>query len=371
MVAVQTGANGLAVGTPALKSVGPLTFSPDGILFVADNLGATIFAIDVDEAGAAQETRPIEVDNLDTRLAAFLGCASEDVFIKDMAVHPSSGRVYLSVMRGSGAATIPLLLTLDADGILSELSLENVRFSQTAVPNAPAEDDARTDGRVVRGKREGEDKQMSSGTVLRIARDVLRTVAVTDMAYVDGVLLVAGASNEEFSSTLRRIPFPFGGEAQASSLEIFHVSHGRYETAAPIRTFLPYAGNTSVLASYTCTPVVHFSLNELGSETQLKGRTVAELGSGSTPVDIVSYTRDGEEYLLVSNTRHPLIKIACKDIAGQEPLTQPKNPVGVPREALPHEGVGRMAKLNGDYVLMMQEDATGSVSLHTYGSESL
>lgn len=370
-VAIDTGRYGLAVGNPAVKSVGPLTFGPDGILFVADNVGATIFAVDIGDADRASESRPINVDNLDTRLAAYLGCSREDVFIRDMAVHPSSENVYLSVMRGSGDAAIPLLIKVAADGALSEVPLQGLPFSQTAIPNAPTQGDEREDSRVVRGDREGEEKEMRSGARLRIARDRLRNVAVTDMAYVDGILLVAGASNEEFSSTLRRIPFPFEGETQSNSLEIFHVSHGRYETAAPIRTFMPYACNTSILASYTCTPVVHFSLREVEAGTQLKGRTVAELGSGNTPVDIVSYSREGEEYLLVSNTRHPLIKIACKDVDGQESLTQPKEPVGVPREALPHQGVGHMANLNGSYVLMLQQDESGSVSLRSYSSASL
>lgn len=371
-VAVDTGKYGLEVGRPAVKSVGPLTFGPDGILFVADNVAATIFAIDVGDADTASEMRPIDVDNLDTRLAAYLGCAREDVFIRDMAVHPSSQNVYLSVMRGSGTAGIPLIIKIGAEGALSELALEDVPFSQTVIRDAPAEDDERTDGRVVRSDDpEGEDREIRPGIRLRTARDRLRSVAVTDLAYVDGMLLVAGASNEEFSSTLRRIPFPFKEEPLSNSLEIFHVSHGRYETAAPIRTFLPYGGNTSVLASYTCTPVVHFTLGDVESGTQLKGRTVADLGAGNTPVDIVSYRREGEEYLLVSNTRHPLIKIACKDVDRQESLTQPKEPVGVPREALPHQGVTRMANLNGSYVLMMQRDDKGDVHLRSYSSASL
>jgi len=348
-----------------------LTFGPDGILFVADNLGATIFAIDVDDADVATDARPLDVDNLDTRLAAYLGCPREEVFIRDMAVHPVSQNVYLSVMRGTGSAAIPLLIKLNVDGVLADMDLERLPFARTAIEDAAPENDERTDGRVIRGSREGEERKMPSGTMLRIARDPLRTIAVTDMAYVDGTLLVAGASNEEFSSTLRKIPFPFATGTESSSLEIFHVSHGRYETAAPIRTFMPYAGNTSVLASYTCTPVVRFALDDIQSGEQVKGRTVAELGSGSTPVDIVSYTNGGEEYLLVSNTRHPLIKIACKDIDQQEPLTVPKGPVGVPRESLPHEGVSRMAKLNDSYVLMLQQDEAENYHLHSYRSDSL
>ena len=370
-VALDTGTYGLTVGRPGLKSIGPLTFGPDGILFVADNVGATIFAIDIGDDATASEARPLNVDNLDTRLASFLGCSREDVWVRDMAVHPSSQNVYLSVMRGSGADAIPLLIKVGADGALSEAPLENVPFSQTTIQDAPRPDDERTDGRVVLGSREGDDKVMPSGKTLRIARDRLRNVAVTDMAYVDGTLLVAGASNEEFSSTLRRIPFPFIGDASSNSLEIFHVSHGRYETAAPIRTFMPYGGNTSILASYTCTPVVHFSLNDLRAGTQLKGRTVADFGGGSTPFDIVAYQRDGEEYLLVSNSSYPLMKMARRDIDRQGPLTVPKEPRGVPREELPHQGVGHMANLNGSYVLMMQQDEAANLHLRSYASASL
>ena len=342
--AVGTGEYGLALGTPNIKSVGSLAFGPEGILFVADNMSATIFAIDTRDIGVASEPRPVDVDKIETRLAAYLGCGHEDVNIRDIAVHPSSQNIYLSVMRGRGATAIPVLIKVGMDGLLSDMPLEDVPFSQTAIENPSTE---------------------------RVTGDRLWTLTVTDIAYVDGLLLVAGASNEEFSSTLRRIPFPFMGSALANSLEIFHVSHGRYETAAPIRSFVPYAGDTSVLASYTCTPVVHFSLRDVKAGTQLKGTTVAELGASNTPIDIVSFKRDGQEYVIVSNTQHGLIKIACKDIDRLESLTEPQGPVGVPRERLPHKGVGRMANLNGSYVLMMQKDEQGNTDLRSYSTATL
>ena len=368
--ATSTGKYGLEVGKPGIKSVGPLAFGPEGILFLADNAGATIFAIDVGDADVANEHSEINIENLDTPLAAYLGCSRDDVFIRDMAVHPSSQNVYLSVMRGSGEAAVPVLIKVGEDGALSEVPLEDVPFSQTIIEDAPAEDDARLEVRLVQGNREGEVMERGDRR-FRIARDKFRTVTVTDMAYVDGLLLVAGASNEEFSSAFRRISFPFAGKTMTNSLEIFHVSHGKYETASPIRTFLPYGGNTSFLASYTCTPIVHFSLGDLKSGTQVKGKTVAELGSGNTPLGMVSYVRDGEEYLLVSNARHPLMKIACKDIDRQGPLTQPDEPVGAPRQELPHQGVGRMANLNGSQVLMMQEDEAGNIHLRSYDIATL
>jgi hypothetical protein len=137
------------------------------------------------------------------------------------------------------------------------------------------------------------------------------------MAYADGTLLIAGLSNEEFSSRLRRIPFPFRAGVTGSSLEIFDVSHGKWETPAPIRAFVPYDGGASILASYTCTPVVHFPLAGLTDGAKAVGRTVAELGAVNQPLDMVSFAKDGEEYLLVANSAHGLVKIACRDIDSQ------------------------------------------------------
>src|ERR1700760_3538911 len=103
MSTVEThGELGLEVGTPDIRSVGPIAFGPQGILFVADNASAAIFALDVPSEPGAHE-----LDRLDERLASFLGAAKEDVQLRDLAVHPGSGAVFLSVMR----AGTPALLT--------------------------------------------------------------------------------------------------------------------------------------------------------------------------------------------------------------------------------------------------------------------
>ena len=359
-VATTIGKYSLEIGTPGIKSVGPLAFGPEGILFVGDNVGAAIFAIDVADADVGNEQREINIENLATPLAAYLGCSRDDVLIRDMAVHPSSQNVYLAVMRGSGAAALPVLIKVGADGKISDVPLDNIPFSRTLIEDAATADDPRV-----------------------VSRDQLRTVTVTDMCYVDGLLLVAGTSNEEFSSTLRRIPFPFTGKTLTNSLEIFHVSHGRYETAAPIRTFVPCANNTSLMASYTCTPVVQFSLSDLQAGTHLMGKTVAELGAHNRPLDIVSYVAGGEDYLLISNANHPLTKIACKDLDQQGPLTEPDRSlderrdgplsptVGPPRQDLPHPGVRRLANLNGSHVLMLQEEEAGEIHLRSYDVATL
>ena len=47
---------GMQRGSVELRSAGPITFGPDGVLYVADNASATIHAIDVGDAGASSGT---------------------------------------------------------------------------------------------------------------------------------------------------------------------------------------------------------------------------------------------------------------------------------------------------------------------------
>jgi hypothetical protein len=364
------GEHGLRVGTPAIESAGPITFGPDNVLFVADNAAAQIFAIDVADAGDESEVDALDVDDLDAKLAAFLGCSRDDVVLRDLAVHPRTHNVYLSVMRGRGDAAVPLIVRIDhRSAAVSEVPLADVPFSQIGIDNAIRADDERTDVQFAEPP-EGEEVEIR-GHKLRFLRPPARSATVTDMAYVDSMLIVAGMSNEEFSSHLRRIPFPFAGEVADASLEIFHVSHGKWETAAPIRTFVPYEDGRSILASYTCTPLVHFSLDSMSSGGHVTGRTVAELGAMNQPLDIVSFTRDDGEYLLIAHSTHPMMKIACRDIDTQDGLTEPQEPRGVPREELDVPGVKKLANFNDEYVIALQRDDAGTRHLRSLKTASL
>ena len=364
------GGYGLQVGRADIRLAGPITFGPDGILFLADNAAARVFAVDVADPGPAGEPEPFDVENVDALVGSFLGCEPSDVVIKDMAVHPVSRNVYLSVQRGRGDAGQAVLVRIvRVDGAIIDVPLDHVPVAEVSIGDAPAEDDERLDTTLPLGE-EGEEFQFGARTI-RLLRRPIRTSTVTDMAYVDGTLLVAGLSNEEFSSRLRRIPFPFTGEVSGTSLEIFHVSHGKWETAAPIRTFVSYDGGASILASYTCTPVVHFPLADLAQGAKAVGRTVAELGAVNQPLDMVSFTQDGEEYVLVANTAHGLVKIACRDIDGQSPLTEPAEPVGVPRETKDLQGIRRLADLGGGHVLVLQADDAGRQHLRSLKTASL
>ena len=162
-------------------------------------------------APQAADPAPFDLDDVDIRVGSLLGCDAADIDIRDIAVHPLSHNVYVSVQRGRGDAGVAVLIRVDpTDASISEVTLTGVPMSKVNILDAPAPDDERLDVTLPLGE-EGEQIQVGPRTV-RILRRPIRTSTVTDMSYVDGALLVAGLSNEEFSSKLRRIPFPFPDE---------------------------------------------------------------------------------------------------------------------------------------------------------------
>lgn len=360
---------GLTTGTPDLQSAGPLLFHPDGILFVADVSAAAVLAIDVADPGDSDGAGSIDVEHLGAKTASLLGVDQEDVAVRGMAVHPTTGAVYLSVARGRAADAAPALVRVAARGELSLVELAGVPYARVTLDDAPSPDDERLDI-WTDGTAENSAPFEVAGITLQVARVPLGRSTITDMAWVDGALMVAGTSNEEFTSRLRRLAFPFDGAAQGTSVEIYHVDHGQYETASPIRALIPFDGGRSVLATYTCTPVVQFRVEDLVPDALVRGRTVAELGPMNQPLGLVSYDRDGQEFLLVSGTRHPLLKIPAAAVAEQEPLTEKLRPVGLPREALDHPGVTWMANLDRSRVVVIQHEGSDT-HLRTLQAASL
>ena len=136
-----------------------------------------------------------------------VGVPADQIVVNDMKVNPLSKNVYLSVSRGKGPDAQPLIVKVDTAGAVSNVSLDNVKFAQVSLVDAPASNPS--------------------------ARQDPRTTTITDMNYVNGNLLVAGMSNEEWSSALRSIPVPFKNAGLGATLQIWHDSHGRYETAVP------------------------------------------------------------------------------------------------------------------------------------------
>jgi hypothetical protein len=121
----------LTKGTPELKSAGALTFGPEGILFVADPTGGTIFAIATGDAEA--QAAPIKVEGLKDKLASLLGTDAKALLVNDMAVNPQSGKAYLSIARGTGPDAKPAIVRIDSKGTPE---LFDLKFASVKLPNA-------------------------------------------------------------------------------------------------------------------------------------------------------------------------------------------------------------------------------------------
>jgi hypothetical protein len=337
---------GFVLGKAELKSAGAMALGPNGVLFVADPKGAAIFAFDIKDMQADTATTRIEVKNIDKVLASFLGIAAEDVVINDMLAHPTSQQIYLSVSRGRSADALPVLVRVNRQGQVDEIKMDNILFSKADIANAP-----------------GIDEKTSWGAPKR-------QMAVTDLQFFDGELYVAGLSNEEFASRLRRISFPFTSAQNNTSVEIFHTSHNRYETNAPIETMLPVKLNnqSSILAGYGCAPLAKFSVADLKGNKHVKGQTLAELGGGSRPLDMILIIKKGEEYVIVANSNRSIYTLKVSDLEKSQPLTTPVDATfvssGTPFVSTAYVGVMQIDNLNKNFVAAIQRDIqTGALNL--------
>jgi len=289
----------LTTGKVELKSAGPLAFGPDGVLFVGDSAGGSIAEIDTNDRTAPRAATKIDVEGVDAKIAAMVGVTPDQIMINDVKVNPISKNVYLSASRGRGPDAMPLIVRVNAAGEVTSLPLDNVKHAAVSLSDVPAANPS--------------------------ARQDPRMMTITDMAYVNGNLMVAGLSNEEWSSALRTIPVPFKAASEGATLQIWHSSHGRYETASPVRTFVPYTigGQQYVLAAYTCTPLVKIPVSELKPGAKVKGATIADLGSGNQPLDMVPYKKDGHNFILIANTSLGLLKLKADGLESYAAIDSP------------------------------------------------
>ncbi len=345
---------GMHIGAVELTSAGAMTFNADGILFLADSRAGSLLAIDPAETGQATFDNRTMIADLDLKVAGLLGTTRDKVRFGDMARHPRTGSLYFTVSRVADGAHQAALVRARGSNQLELVSLDNIRNSSAALPAAPSKD----------GKTQWGQPQWM--------------LAVTDLAYVDGELWVAGLSNEQFASALRRMPFPFGKGGQVTSVEIFHTSHNRWETAAPIDAFLPLTlnGTPSLLAGYGCSPIATFARADLKKGGHLRGRTVAELGGGSRPVDMLRYQRDGKDWVLIANSDRTLMVLDPEEIAKAPALTaaveHAYQPAGVKYLAVASSGVMRLADAGPEAVAVLRRDTeSGAVEVVSYNKKWL
>jgi hypothetical protein len=330
--------SGMKKGTPELKSAGPATFAPQGILLLGDTKGATIYAVATGDKSSGSPSQPLAIEKIDEKIAGLLGTSPKEILINDLAVNPETGSTFLTVSRGRGPDATPVIVRVDSSGKLGEFSLKDVLYSSAPIPNAPTDQRGRQD-------------------------------VTTDLQFTNGQVIVAGLSNEEFASQLRVLPFPFEKVAGGTSVEIWHGAHGKFETRSPVRTFAVFdvGGQPNVLAAYTCTPLVKFPLSDLKPGSKVKGTTIAELGNRNRPLDMIVYQKDGKDYLLMANSARGVMKVDVNKIDETQGVTdhiKGGGTAGLPYETIKDlKGVDQLDKLDKNHALLLVRSDSGSLDL--------
>jgi hypothetical protein len=312
--AVPVPVRGQVKNSGPLKSAGILAFGPENVLFVGDNVAGAVHAFEL-RASDLTSQASVQLGNwhnfegrdllrgLDVKVAAMLGTTYDKVAVNDVAVHQPTQQILMSVERGRGPSAQPAIVKLN-NGELEVLELEGIPHTQIGIPNGPSPD-------------------------AMLEFDPPQMYAITDVKYHDGEIFVTGISNQQFASTLYRIPYPFNSKVSTSTVEIWHPVHGEFETRAPIIRQLIRAegGEAYLYAVYGCTPLVRFPLEALKDGAHVRGDTIGELGYGANPLDMLTYTDpfDHKDYLLVTIDTRSGSRISVADLA-----TAKSEPTGGP-----------------------------------------
>ena len=264
-----------------IESANVLEFGPDNVLFIGDSKKGSIHAFSTDSVNNPNYQYGYNIKDLNGTIAKHLKVESNQFLVKDMAVHPATKEAYLAVEKNNGKSYMPYILVINQGGDISTLDLSKAEHSEVKIKNAPADEFMFWD-------------QYESGDL-----------TFTDIDFHKGKLYISGLSNTDFSSSLRIVNYPFDGNSQSLvNVEIYHANHNQNETRAPIRTLeiVSLSGEDYLLAAYTCTPLVTIPLSSLKDGAKVKGKTIAELGYGNTPIDLFQFAAsdmEGNQYDVV------------------------------------------------------------------------
>jgi hypothetical protein len=257
-----------------------LKFDPKGTLYAADAKGDQVLAYAFEDKEA--KPKAVNVATLGEQLKKALDAGADPVQVHDVAVHPVSHTVYLSASKkGAGAST---LFRVNGDKIEK---VEMAKPTAVALPSG-----ARPYDLVVTSK----------------------DVVVSSMN-----------RDKTFGSALHRIALPMkeGGVA-TSETEIYHTSHKKWETKAPLIAMAGFssAGQDYVMGSTACTPVVRIGVGDVADKKKVQTQTIVELGNRNAPVSMLVYTQKNMPTLLVTNNKEGAYKVPAPVLVEKTKLNE-------------------------------------------------
>lgn len=343
---------GSALESP-FEAITVLTFDAAGTLYVADSGDGRIHALTPPDATNPTAGTSYNLRDIDATLAALLGTTPSDLRVRDLAVHPTTSEAYIAIARPVGDALVSAIAVVNQAG--EARLLETASSTSVTLPFAPADD-------------------------FRFYNDFpSRDLSITDLTIYDGRLYVAGMSNADFASTLWTVPLPFDGEATVTTVEIYHGVHGQTETRAPIRTMTitEIDGEPTIIAAYTCTPLVTFPVSAIVDGAHVTGRTIAELGYGNTPgdmevFDVTDMTGSTTSVMFLQNLNQGAQVIPLQAIAAADEGPGINTFLGLTRVDLgafdtPMSGMVQLADQDPRRLLAIRRDAVeGDLELVSY-----
>jgi hypothetical protein len=258
------------VGTPSIGRINVISFAPGGVLLIGDGTRRQIIAV---ETG---DIKPINgklagIKGIAGKIAGRLGAKAGGIEVIDLAVNPSSGRLYVAVRKQDDKSY--LVVRIGPSGGIDHYDLRDVRHAVVPLPK-------------------GEKAPVSS---------------MTDVAWAGDRLVASARCNEEFGAKIFSTEgaLVHGKTGQLFSAETYHVSHRKWETKAPMSVLIPYEenGKQFIVGAFSCTPVVKYPIDDLKPGAKIKGISMIELGSGNRPLDMFAYEKDGKESVLANTYR--------------------------------------------------------------------
>ena len=255
-----------------IKSANVLEFGPNNVLFVGDSNSGAIVAFETENTENKAKGSAYNLKDFDAKIETLLGVQSDEMLIKDLAVHPQTNEAYIAVSYISGNTYLPAIIIANQSG--------NVRLMDLASKNTKLK---------LNNTYDKDFKFYGEFDAKRLS--------ITDIDFHKNKIYISGLSNQDFSSTLRIAEYPFNGKASKTSVEIFHSMHNQNETRAPIRSLsvVTLEGKDHILAAYTCTPLVTIPIDALVDGAHVKGKTIGDVGYGNTPIDMLRFMAEDME----------------------------------------------------------------------------
>lgn len=371
--ALTIGSAALAETNLDIRFAGALEFADDGTLFVGDNHNGAIYAFEMPAEAGPEQIMPSSIANIDAKIAELLGVGKSAIELNDMASHPVSHDLYISVTRLGNSVSQPALIQVTQGQQVTLVDLASLEFQKQDLMAFP---EGETTFRP-RGAGPGAapmPRDLAKGEI------PLRTLAIMDMEYYEGELFVAGVATDNFLSSLRRMPYPFDGSQGITNVEMYHITHDQYESRAPIRAMSVQEidGKPQLVAAYTCSPIVLVPLEDIQDGAKISANTIMDYGNGQ-PLDMIPFNMQGQTMLFVTNdSRSPQV-IPVAGLQGAQVVDHtdferggkldlhPVMPYGPIGEAVMFDGMSMHMTLVGEGMLasITRDLYTGSLNLDT------